>query len=314
MSRATRSAQVQQLSDMNPVYAGYLADPFVLAYQGQYYAYGTDSVLDGRVFQVLQSPDLIRWTSLGTALKTLEGEPCDYWAPEVALNGDTFYMYYSVGKGDKGHMLRVATAKAPQGPFTDLGLCLTADEPFAIDPHPFQDDDGAWYLFYAKDFLEGERVGTGLVVDRLEGMTRLVGETRTVLRATADWQLYKRQRKMYGRTLDWYTLEGPFVVKRFGRYYCFFSGGNWQNESYGVSYAVAPHPLGPWREPHPESPALLKSVEDALIGPGHNSLIVGPGDEDRLVFHAWNRMRTARQMWIGRLHWMGEEPKLIHSL
>ena len=84
-----------------------------------------------------------------------------------------------------------------------------------------------------------------MVVDRLEGMTRLAKETRTVLRATADWQLYKKRREMYGRVLDWHTLEGPFVVKRSGRYYCFFSGGNWQNGSYGVSYAVAAPPLGP---------------------------------------------------------------------
>jgi hypothetical protein len=33
---------------------------------------------------------------------------------------------------------------------------------------------------------------------------------------------------MYGRTWDWYTVEGPFVVKRQGRYYLFFSGGAWR--------------------------------------------------------------------------------------
>ena len=37
--------------------------------------------------------------------------------------------------------------------------------PFAIDPHPFQDADGRWYLFYATDFLDtegGARAGTAL--------------------------------------------------------------------------------------------------------------------------------------------------------
>ena len=266
------------------------------------------------MFGVLCSTDLIQWTPLGGALEPLEGgQEFDYWAPEVALNDGTFYMYYSVGRGDKGHTLRVATAQEPWGPFRDLGVRLTEDELFAIDPHPFQDEDGRWYLFYAKDFLDGDRPGTSLVVDRLSGMTELAGEVRTVLRATADWQLFLRQREMYGRVMDWHTLEGPFVVKRAGRYYCFFSGGNWQNESYGVSYAVAEHPLGGWREPHPGGPALLRSVGARLIGPGHNSLVIGPGGEDYLVFHAWNEARSARQMWLERVVWAPEGPKLARD-
>ena len=42
----------------------------------------------------------------------------------------------------------------------------------------------------------------------------LAGERRTVLRASADWQILKRERPMYGAVFDWHTLEGPFVVKR----------------------------------------------------------------------------------------------------
>ncbi len=66
-------------------------------------------------------------------------------------------MYYSVGIGDKNHRVRVATADSPEGPFLDSGSVITGDDPFTIDPHPFRDDDGHWYLFYARDFLEGER-------------------------------------------------------------------------------------------------------------------------------------------------------------
>lgn len=294
----------------NPVYGGYFADPFVLEYGGMYYAYGTGGVQpDGRVVEVLQSPNLVDWTSLGGALEPLSlDQKLDYWAPEVAHSGDRFYMYYSAGVGDKGHALRVASATQPQGPFWDMGLVLTPDEPFAIDPSPFRDDDGQWYLFYAKDFLDGERVGTALVVDRLRSMTRLEGAPRTVLRASADWQIYQRQRPMYGGVHDWHTLEGPFVVKRGGRYYCFFSGGNWQEASYGVSYAVADHPLGPWLEPHPGAPAILKTLPGTVIGPGHNSVVRGPGDQDYLVYHAWDPAKTARRMCIDRLLWTPEGP------
>lgn len=298
----------------NPVYPGYFADPFVLAYQGSYYAYGTGSSSNQRIFEVLHSPDLFHWTSLGGALEPLDLDKAyDYWAPEVAYDRERFYMYYSVGIGDKGHKLRVATANHPQGPFWDVGVELSKDLPFAIDPHPFRDVDGQWYLFYARDFLEGDRVGTALEVDRLRSMTQLEGNPRTVLRASADWQIFQRQREMYGGLHDWHTLEGPFVVRRNERYYLFYSGGNWQNPSYGVSYAVADHPLGPWSEPISDTPTVLRTIPGKLIGPGHNSVVVGPDGQDYLIYHAWDTAKTARRMCIDRLEWIGGEPKVTQT-
>lgn len=296
---------------LEPVYQGYFADPFVLAHDGEYIAYGTGPTGNGRAFPMLRSSDFERWTEAGGALvRPVVGPDVAYWAPEVARCGDTWYMYYSVGRGDVGHALRVATADTPTGPMRDLGLTLTPGEPFAIDPHPFRDRDGSWYLFYAKDFLDGDRVGTALAVDRLIGMTALEGQPRTVLRASADWQIFERGRRKYGRTVDWHTLEGPFVVERRGVYYCFYSGGNWQNDTYGVSYAVADHPLGPWREPEGDGPALLGSIPGRLLGPGHNSLITGPEGVDRLVFHAWDDERSARRMHIEPVAWTADGPQM----
>ena len=287
-----------------PVYPAYFADPFVLRHDGAYYAYGTGPTDDDRAFPVLRSEDLRQWVPLGGALDPPErGETVAYWAPEVALAEGVFHMYYSAGNGDEGHTIRVATSHQPEGPMRDLGRDLTPDLPFAIDPHPFHDRDGTWYLFYARDFLDGDRVGTGLEVDRLVDMTRLAGNPQTVLRASSDWQIYQRNRHKYGREVDWHTREGPFVVERGGRSFCFVSGGNWQNDTYGISYAVADHPLGPWSEPRPGGPAVLATVPGRLIGPGHNSVVVGPEGADRLVFHAWNGARTARQMYVEPLAW-----------
>ena len=299
-----------------PVYPFYFADPFVLEHEGVYYAYGTgaSALPDGRVFEVLRSPDLRRWTSLGGALERLEASfGSEYWAPEVAYSQGRFYLYYSVGVGDQGHKIRVAISEKPEGPFQDAGLVLTPDELFAIDSNPFRDEDGSWYLFYAKDFLEGERVGTALAVRRMRSMTELESQSHPVLRASGDWQLYQRGRAMYGQTYDWHTLEGPFVVKRGGGYYCFYSGGNWQEHTYGVGYAVAEHPLGPWREPYPE-PVVLRTLPSELIGPGHNSLVRGPDGQDYLVFHAWDPAHTARRMFVERLGGAPGGPRLAEGL
>lgn len=294
----------------NPVYGRYFADPFVFPWEGIYYAYGTGREVNGRVFEVLKSEDLVHWTSLGGAIEPRGSSFYeDWWAPEVAAWKGTFYMYHSVGIGDRAHKLRVAVAEQPYGPFIGLARVLTRNELFAIDPHPFRDDDGSMYMYYARDFLQGERVGTALVVDRMLDMLTLEGKPRTVLRATADWQLFRQNRPMYGSIYDWYTLEGPFVVKRDGRYYCFYSGGAWQEPNYGVSYAVADSPLGPFVEEKGDEPKVLKSVPDKVVGPGHSSIVAGPDGNDYIVYHAWNLERTMRRLCIDRLKWTAAGPR-----
>lgn len=295
----------------NPVYQGYFADPFVLRHDNLYYAYGTNNVEHAdSAFEVLRSVDLVHWTPLGRALPPVEGLAVeDHWAPEVAECDGRFYMYFSSGIADRQHSIRVAVADRPEGPFHYEGSVLTPNERFAIDASPFRDEDGQWYLYYARDILEGERVGTSLVVDRLVEMERLAGEPVPVLLATAEWQLFKRQRPMYGAVYDWYTLEGPFVVKRQGRYWCLYSGGAWTSADYGVSYAVADSALGPFAEPVGEGPALLRSRPGELEGPGHNSVVVGPDGEDYLVYHAWDAAHSARRMCIDRLEWTPDGPR-----
>jgi beta-xylosidase len=238
-----------------------------------------------------------------------------FWAPEIAYANGTFYLYYSVGQGDKNHQIRVAAAKTPQGPYRDLGKTLVrpSDCPFAIDPHPFQDTDGRWYLFYARDFLDCSnqaRAGTALMVARLKTMTDLDGEGTVVLRARSDWQRFQNQRPMYGRIWDWHTLEGPFLRKHDGRYYCFYSGGRWETENYGVDYGVADHVLGPYSDAGNETgPRVLRTVPNHVLGPGHNSIITGPDGEDYIVYHAWDKNLKARQMFIDKLVWTPDGPR-----
>ena len=295
----------------NPVFPRYFADPFVLEHDGRYYAYGTGPAdATGPAFEILRSDDLVRWESVGHAFPPVDGLATGHhWAPEVAERDGTFYLYFSAGVEDRGHAIRVAVSDRPEGPFEHLGGVLTPDEPFAIDPHPFRDDDGQWYLYYARDLLDGERVGTSIAVDRLVEMDRLAGEPVPVLGASANWQLFRAAREMYGAVYDWHTLEGPFVLKRDGRYWCLYSGGAWTNATYGVSFAVADGPLGPFVERPSEGPALLRTLPGELIGPGHNSVIRGPDDVDYLVYHAWDGAHTARRMCIDRLEWTVDGPR-----
>lgn len=298
----------------NPVYAGYFADPFAWRSGDDYFAIGTGPEEAGgkaasKVFPLLRSRDLVHWTEAGRALVRPDVAGDTFWAPEIAHVEGRFYLYYSVGHGDKEHQLRVATSKKPDGPYVDHGaLTNVAEVPFAIDPHPFRDDDGRWYLFHARDFLDtmdDARVGTALVVHELETMTRLSTQGRTVMRAHHNWQLFKKNRPMYGSTFDWYTLEGPFVVKHGGRYYCLYSGGCWEKDTYGVDYCVADHVLGPYDDRGSErGPRVLRTDPRRVIGPGHCSVI-----EDVLVYHAWDSGMQRRTMRIDPLHFTREGPR-----
>jgi GH43 family beta-xylosidase len=320
----------------NPVYQYYFADPFVWKHGGRYYAVGTGPIsespaageadfttyeLNGREMAIplLISDDLVHWKLHGGALVVPPfAKGAIFWAPEVAYHNGRFYLYFSFATQGLNHSLRVAVSENPTGPYEDAGPLLpeTDDCSFAIDAHAFQADDGQWYLFYARDFLDfsGEvRAGTALVVDRLVNMTRLAGEHKTVLRARCEWQRFQANRPIYGKVFDWHTLEGPCVRKRNGIYYCTYSGGCYQGDSYGVDYGTGTHPMGPYSDAGNESGArILRTLPGKVIGPGHHSIVVGPDDETEfIVYHAWDPAMSGRRMHIDRLKWTEDGPRCI---
>jgi beta-xylosidase len=314
----------------NPVHPDYLADPFVWRVDREYYAIGTGrdeaagvvgSSHEPSVFPLLQSTDLKTWSVAGHAL--VRPDPAlgnAFWAPEIASAEGRWYLYYSVGHDDRNHQLRVASSAAPLGPYVDAGpLTDTQTVPFAIDPHPFRDADGRWYLFHARDFLDSwdeqgraVRAGTALVVSPLETMTALGSDVRTVARARCDWQRFAAERPMYGAVYDWHTLEGPFVVRNDGKYYCLYSGGCWQTDTYGVDYVIADSVLGPWRDDGADDgPRVLRSEPGRVVGPGHCSVVIAhDGSGSFIAYHAWDPEMTARRLCIDPLRFTPDGPRL----
>jgi GH43 family beta-xylosidase len=113
------------------------------------------------------------------------------------------------------------------------------------------------------------------------------------------------------QVFDWHTLEGAFIVPHEGRYYCFYSAAAYHSETYGVDYAVANHPLGPWHDDDNQTgPRILRTIPGTLRGPGHNSVFTGPDGQQYLAFHAWNSEHTKRQMHIAPLVWTESGPRV----
>lgn len=298
---------------LNPVYPRSFPDPFVLKFCGQYWAFCTGFWHDGRVFGVLRSRDLIHWQELGGAMAPFPEHYSCYWAPEVTYLNGKFYMYYSVGNEER-MQIRVSVADQPAGPYVDSGHELTTEE-FAIDAHVFVDTDEARYLFYATDFLTHTHVGTGTVCDRMIDPFTLAKTPRPVTRALYDWQVYDAQRAEKGG-VRWHTVEGPSVLKHKGHYYQMFSGGNWKNPSYGVSYAIADNleNVHEWRQVADGERVLpiLRTLPGKVIGPGHNSVVRGPDNRELFcVYHLWNADGSDRVMAIDRLGWAGERMLVV---
>jgi len=313
---APPAAATMTLQWENPVWSGYLADPHVLhASDGFYYAYGTGLRDDWHLnkgelpyenhIPVIRSKDLQKWELVGGALPEEEGLPLKRrWAPEVAEKDGQFYLYYS---GDM--KIRVAGSDHPAGPFKDLGKVLLPAIGFNIDGHPYRDPvSGQWYLFLAKKFKFGEQRGTGLAVVKLnDDMVSVEGPVIPITREFRDWQLFNPQEGDF-------CVEGATVVHKDGKYWCFYSGGNWQTPTYGVGCLVADAITGPYHDPWSlERGSVVCTIPDKLIGPGHNSVILGPdGKTYFMIYHSWNSERTARQMCLDPLVWTDQGPKVVN--
>ena len=95
------------------------------------------------------------------------------------------------------------------------------------------------------------------------------------------------------------------------KYFCFYSGGAWHTENYGLGFAVADHPLGPWKDEFASrGPTVLTGVADRVIGPGHNSVVIGPDGKTLFcIYHAWDTARVARRMCIDPIRWTKDGPQ-----
>lgn len=294
------------LSLSNPVFAENFPDPFVIRSGDGYYAYATDLEDSGENrFPILRSANLRDWNFVGKGLSSKNRPKArDFWAPEVAFRHGRYFMYYAAD-----YQLRVAVSQYPEGPFEDTGRPLTPPGLFAIDAHPFQDPKSRkWFLYYVIEMLDASfaRPGVGIVCSKLaDSMVEIAANPIHLLPPSADWQTYETNRSLHGRVWPrWHTVEGPFVIYRNGSYFLFYSGGNYKNESYGVSVAVGSSPLGPFKDHGTTSGScVLATIPESLLGPGHNSIVEGPEGHDYIVYHALNISGSRRQLCVDRLQW-----------
>jgi beta-xylosidase len=309
----------------NPVVTGERGedhgDPFIVRYLDAFYLYHTGDTSGRRGVSVHRSQDLVHWEFAGYALEAAQQGWAwsDLWAPELVYERGVFYMYISATRrrsaGDRGvrwqrgegaeagRRLGLARSTSPLGPF------VWDDRPlldrWSIDGHPFRDDDGTMWLFYnvrtADERGYDGLPGTGTLCDRLLAPDRLEGRPRPVTFPSRPWE--------GNRSGDWFWNEGPYVVKRRGRYFQMYSGGSFEDETYGIGCAAAPNVGGPW-EKREDNPQFTSSGR--IHGPGHHSLVFGPDAATvYAVYHGYVPGDAGRKVHLDRLVWAGDAPRIV---
>lgn len=257
----------------NPVVPFDCPDPGVVATGDA--ALGFIAVCTGGTFPIRSSRSLVFWAATGAALLP-EGKPSwaangfRNWAPEVHRVGDHWVAYYTTVNGANVLSVAAATATSPLGPYTHAAGPLVEHPQGVIDATFFEDDDGSRWLVYK---IDGNSVGqpTPMFIRRLaeDGMSFAPGSTATeVLRNNTN-------------TWEGGVVEAPWIVKRDGTYYMFYSG-NVYDFRYRTGVARASVLTGPYEK----KGAPILANNERWVGPGHGS-VVSVADEDYFVYHAW---------------------------
>lgn len=258
-----------------------VADPSIVDIDGTFYCYATtdgwgQELATSGTPVVWQSKDFLNWSFVGSSF------PPDfnlkYWAPSSLVKKDGRYYSFPTLDGK----ISVVIADSPKGPF------LAADrkhvtsktfQPFpieqkhSIDAEVFLDDDGQAYMVWA--------------------MRRLVKLKPDLL--SPDGPIINLPTKRDGYS------EGPFLTKRRGIYYHFYTRGG--DESYQYAYMISrTSPLGPWEAPEQDIIATTDR-DEKVFGPGHGCFFHPQGsDQWYFVYLEYGRGGTTRQIYADKIN------------
>ena len=88
-------------------------------------------------------------------------------------------------------------------------------------------------------------------------------------------------------------------------YYLLYSANNWEDEDYGVGYATASSPLGPWTK-HAGNPVLSRDDSLPMTGTGHGSLAFSPDGQEAYYVHHGRPAEGPRKLYTERFHLDGQ--------
>lgn len=100
------------------------------------------------------------------------------------------------------------------------------------------------------------------------------------------------------------VTEGPWMLKHDGTYYLMYSGSGAKGPDYGIGYATAKSPMGPFVK-YAGNPIAHRNKD--IFGPGHHCVVEGPHGGLWMVYHQkadegddWNRFVALDPLWFDK--------------
>lgn len=259
-----------------------VADPSIVDLDGTFYCYATtdgwgQGLKTSGTPVVWKSKDFLNWSFEGSSF------PPDfdlkYWAPSAVVHRKGRYYSFPTLDGK----ITVAVADSPTGPFlAPDGKQISKasnwkpypiEQKHSIDAEVFTDDDGQAYMVWA--------------------IRRMVKLKPDLL--SPDGPIINIPTKEPGYT------EGPFLTKRKGIYYFFYTLGG--DEKYQYAYMMSRTSLlGPWEAPEHDIIATTDHAEK-VFGPGHGCFF-HPQDSEQwyFVYLEYGRGGTNRQIYADKMN------------
>ena len=164
-----------------------LRDPFVLLDNGVYYVYGTGWECYKNTTEDLLGP----WENMGRVVTVPKDAVDNFWAPEVYLYNDAYYMfttYMSAKNGTRG--CAVFRSTGPQGPFVEISDgVVTPSDWYAIDGTLYVDGSGQPWMIFVREWVSTfDNIGRMMAAKMSSDLTRFVSEPIELFRADSpNW-------------------------------------------------------------------------------------------------------------------------------
>ncbi len=274
-----------------PMFHGRFGSPTIVRDGDQLHAYFAIQAFQGETQHVAhaRSDDGgAHWLRIGDALPRLNDlavQSGSVWAPGAArIDDDHWMLYYSaVRSGTEHHMCTYrAHASSPHGPFVDdyAGPLVCPDNGlWAIDPYPVRDAHGDWHLLARVDEPNG--VNTISI--------RRLGEFGQHFVPGSDWVQLTRITK---GSWEEPVMENAAIVRLDAngqkRWFVFYSGGSYRDNSYGVGYADCGTGIdGPCTKKTPTKPWLSNRADLHMFGPGTPTFYRAANGDVLMAVNTW---------------------------
>jgi arabinan endo-1,5-alpha-L-arabinosidase len=298
-SAGAPSALPPEMLELNGAFVQ-VHDPAIVKDGDTFYLFST-----GVGVSVRTSSDLVSWKGAGSVFSskpswittTDPGNPNHLWAPEVLYFGGKFHLYYSASRFGSnrsciGHATRARLGSGAgwveQGePIICSNEVAGTDDFNAIDPNPFQDEEGKLWLSFGSFW-------GGIKLIRLDADGRRDGPDLFSL-----------------ATRDNTAVEAPHLFYHGGYYYLFESVDSCCQgaaSTYKTMVGRSKSVTGPYLDAAGDALSdgggtLLVEGGARFRGPGHNAILLDQGQHYN-IFHAYDAdssgvptLRIAQMGW-----------------